>query len=236
MYVCVYVCSVGHLTNGSLSDNITRFTVKGRLQLLETNAVNNTYFPGTYPRFCVLCGFQTDTNSHALNGCIELAGLYTERHNRCVSLIREQLEKTVVTEFVQISEDEVVKIGDRVVLERCKPDLCVIDHTNSKAFIIEVSNPYDAFLQQCFNQKFQKYLPLSFALTDAGFETKIVVIVIGSLGTVHNKVVTGFRMLGLSTRHSKSLARYLSVSVIIGSRRVWARRGCRLSKMQLPQP
>ena len=36
-------CSVGHLTNGSLSDHIIRFTAKGRLQLLETNGVNNTY-------------------------------------------------------------------------------------------------------------------------------------------------------------------------------------------------
>ena len=136
---------------------------------------------------------------------------------------------------MQIFDGEVVRIGDRVVLNRCKPDLCVIDHANSKAFIVEVSNPFDAFLQECFHHKFQKYLPLCFALTDAGFETKTVVIVIGALGTVHNKVVPGLRMLGLSTRQSKSLARYLSVSVIIGSRRVWARRGCRLSRMH-PSP
>ena len=229
-------CSLGHLTISNLSDNITRFAAKGRIQLLETNAVNNTYFPETYPRHCMLCGFHSDTNSHALNGCAGLRGLYTERHNRCVQLVRAQLEKDVVTDFVEIFDGEVVKIGGRVALDRCKPDLCIVDHAHAKAFIVEVSNPYDAFLGECFNHKYMKYLPLCFALTDAGFETKVIVLVIGALGTVHKKVVTGLRMLGLSTRRSKSLARYLSVSVIIGSRRAWARRGCRLSRMQLQHP
>ena len=101
-------CSLGHLTISNLSDNITRFAAKGRIQLLETNAVNNTYFPETYPRHCMLCGFHSDTNSHALNGCAGLRGLYTERHNRCVQLVRAQLEKDVVTDFVEIFDGEVV--------------------------------------------------------------------------------------------------------------------------------
>ena len=229
-------CSLGHLTVGSLSDNIARFAAKGRLQLLETNAMNRTYYPETYPGHCTLCGFHTDTNSHALNGCSALRGLYTERHNRCVQLIKEQLETNISTDSVQIYDGEVVKIGGMPVLDRCKPDLCIIDNAHKKAFIVEVSNPFDAFLQECFDHKFQKYLPLCFALADAGFESKIVVLIIGALGTVHKKVVTGLRMLGLSTRQSKSLARYLSVSVIIGSGRAWTRRGYLLSRMELSQP
>ena len=61
-------------------------------------------------------------------------------------------------------------------------------------------------------------------MAEAGFNTKVIVLVIGSLGSVHRRVVPGLRMLGLSQRQSKGLARYLSVSVMIGSRRVWARR------------
>ena len=151
-----------------------------------------------------------------------------------MQLAKEQLYKVVVTEHVQVFNNEAVRILDQAISGGSKPDLCIIDHAHSRAFIVEVSNPYDAFIQDCYNHKFQKYLPLCFALSDAGFQTKIVVLVIGALGTVHKKVVTGLRMLGLSTRQSKALARYLSVSVIIGSRRTWTRRGCRLSRMHLP--
>ena len=138
--------------------------------------------------------------------------------------MKEELYKTMATEYVQIFENETVGwSGDY------KPDLCVIDHKNSKAFIIEISNPFDTFIEDCYNFKFHKYMQLCFNLCDTGFDTKTVVLVIGSLGTVHRRVVPGLSLLGLSTKQSKYLARYLSVSAMIGSRRAWARRGCRLS-------
>ena len=223
-------CSLGHLVS-RVNDQLTRFIVKGRLQLLETNAVNNTYYPEAYTRTCSLCGFYTDTNSHALNGCSELKGLYTERHDRCVNLVREQLEKSVVTEHVQVFENERVGWVGEFSIANDKPDLCLVDHRNSKAFIVEVSNPFDAFIENCYNHKFEKYMPLCLALCGLGFDTKIVVLVVGSLGTVHRRVVSGLCMLGLSKRQAKSLARYLAVSTMIGSRRLWARRGCRLSRI-----
>eukprot|EP00745_Piridium_sociabile_P017205 TRINITY_DN25860_c0_g1_i1.p1 TRINITY_DN25860_c0_g1~~TRINITY_DN25860_c0_g1_i1.p1 ORF type:complete len:114 (-),score=26.34 TRINITY_DN25860_c0_g1_i1:12-353(-) len=99
MNVCM---SVGHLTHIKVHDQLTEFITKGRLQLLETNAVCNTYFPGNYLRQCSVCGFHSDTNSHALNGCRQLKGLYTERHDRCVHLVKKELEKTVTTEFCQL--------------------------------------------------------------------------------------------------------------------------------------
>eukprot|EP00745_Piridium_sociabile_P023002 TRINITY_DN35831_c0_g2_i12.p3 TRINITY_DN35831_c0_g2~~TRINITY_DN35831_c0_g2_i12.p3 ORF type:complete len:169 (-),score=34.12 TRINITY_DN35831_c0_g2_i12:71-577(-) len=76
-------CSVCHLTNSSLTDHLTRFIAKGRLQLLETSAVNRTYYPHEYTGACPLCAFQHDTNSHALNCCRRLRGLYVESHVRC---------------------------------------------------------------------------------------------------------------------------------------------------------
>ena len=50
--------SIGNLTNPNISDYITRFITKGRLQLLETNAVNSIYYLQTYERGCRLCGFK----------------------------------------------------------------------------------------------------------------------------------------------------------------------------------
>ena len=104
------MCSNSHLTNSNTTDQLTKFITKGRLQLLETNAVNNTYYPNTYPRACPLCNFHTDTNSHALNGCRKLKGLYTERHDRCVDIVRKELEKYVFTEFCQVFENQIVAL------------------------------------------------------------------------------------------------------------------------------
>ena len=213
-----------HLKNTAIWENLTRFITKGRLQLLETNAVNKTYYPGSYPRECTLCGYITDTNSHALNNCRRLKGLYTQRHDRCVELVRQALTTSVMTEFCELFQNQRVSMDGRY-LDTSKPDLCLIDHSNSVAFVIELSNPFDAFIEKCYQSKFTKYLPLYLKLREAGFSTKIIVLVVGSLGTVHHRVVPGLRLLGMSRRSSASLAKYLSVSVMIGSRRVWARIG-----------
>jgi hypothetical protein len=224
-------CSVGHLTNINVHDQLTKFIAKGRLQLLETNAVCNTYFPGTYLRQCSLCGFYSDTNSHALNGCRQLKGLYTERHDRCVHLVKKELEKTVITELCQLFENQPVRFEGFTTDTSSKPDMCLLDHRNSVAFIVEISNPFDSFIEQCFQHKFNKYMPLCFLLNDMGFMTRIVVLVVGSLGSVHRKVVPGLTLLGLSRRQSKALAKYLSISVMIGSRRAWARRGALINRL-----
>jgi hypothetical protein len=224
-------CSVGHLTNSNLNDHLTRFIAKGRMQLLETHAVNSTYYPEEYSKACPLCAFQYDTNSHALNCCRNLRGLYTERHDRCVELVRRELEKTTVTEHVAVFENQPISLDDATYVDRSRPDLCLIDHSNSVAFIVEFANPFDCFLDQCYRGKFDKYMPLCLCLEDAGFHTKIIVLIVGSLGTVHRRVVPGLMLMGLSKSKSKRLAKYLSVSVMIGSRRAWQRRSCLVNRL-----
>lgn len=223
--------SLGHLTNKKLNDNIARFVCKGRLQLLETNSVVHTYYADLVSS-CPLCGFHTESNSHALNGCRELKGLYIERHDRVVQLILQELEKRIVTEFCTVLCDQRVQFDgfSSADIQFNRPDICVVDHRNSVAFIVEVANPYDHFLDICYKQKFDKYMPLCIALNDAGFHTKIVVLVIGSLGFVHKRFVCGLQLLGLSRRQSRTLARYLATSVMIGSRRVWERRRYRIAQ------
>ena len=50
---------------------------------------------------------------------------------------------------------------------------------------------------------------------------KTVVIIIGATGCVHNKMIAGLKMLGISTHKSKAIAKYLSISAAIGSKLVW---------------
>ena len=57
-----------------------------------------------------------------------------------------------------------------------------------------------------------------------GYRCKLLVFIFGSLGHVHKLVVRGLQMAGLSKRRAKQLAKYCSVSAIIGSRSIWRRR------------
>ena len=106
-----------------------------------------------------------------------------------------------------------------------KPDLIVIDKSEMKVFVVEISTPFDAFINQCYQTKFDYYLPLCELINvDTLYTCKTVVIIIGATGCVHNKVIAGLKMLGISTRKSKAVAKYLSLSAAIGSKLVWQMR------------
>ena len=92
--MCVCVCSSSVSVRGDCSS-------WRQMQ----NFVKFTCYPET-PCECPLCGFYTDTNSHALNGCRQLKGLYIERHDRCVDLIKTELDKTIVTDYCQVFHDQ----------------------------------------------------------------------------------------------------------------------------------
>ena len=44
---------------------------------------------------------------------------------------------------------------------------------------------------------------------DTLYTCKTVVIIIGATRCVHNKVIAGLKMLGISTRKSKAVAKYM---------------------------
>ena len=90
--------------------------------------------------------------------------------------------------------------------------------------IIEISVPYDCHISLTYQEKFNKYFPLSQEINELGYYTEIIVLLIGSMGSVHSKFVGGLRKCKITTREAKFLARYCSVSTCIGSFRVWRQR------------
>ena len=103
--------------------------------------------------------------------------------------------------------------------------LLILDDQLKRAYIVEVSSPYDAFVDQCYNTKFMYYSPLCELINlDTTYSCKIVIIIIGSTGCVHKNVVPGLKILGFDTRRSKAIAKYLSISAAIGSKIVWQMR------------
>ena len=115
---------------------------------------------------------------------------------------------------------------DHFTTTATRPDIVIINREEKTAFIIEISTPYDAFMDKCYNGKFNKYFPLSLEINTLGFQTKIIVLIIGSLGHVHKKFTNGLKLIGFSNYESKFLAKYYSTSVIIGSYKIWKER-CR---------
>ena len=107
-----------------------------------------------------------------------------------------------------------------------KPDLCIVDRERQACTIVEVSVPYDAFVEECYQGKFDKYLPLCEQIQNTGFNCMICVLIVGALGSVHRRVISGLQMTGIAKSRAKSIARYMSVCAMIGFSIVWRQR-CR---------
>eukprot|EP00745_Piridium_sociabile_P024546 TRINITY_DN38897_c0_g1_i6.p1 TRINITY_DN38897_c0_g1~~TRINITY_DN38897_c0_g1_i6.p1 ORF type:complete len:597 (-),score=89.74 TRINITY_DN38897_c0_g1_i6:48-1838(-) len=198
--------SMAFLSNVNLNESVIRLIVRGRLQLLQCNSLLALCYSTQYSKQCPLCNHPSETASHVLNGCTRYQKLYQERHNRIVDLIYQNMESFETSAV--------------------RPDITVIDRENHEVTLVEVAVPFDSHIDSCFSGKFQKYMPLCLQINDLGYYCKIIVIIVGSLGTVHKKVVPGLRLLGLPRQSTKWLAKYLSVSAALGSFRTWQRR-CR---------
>ena len=64
-------------------------------------------------------------------------------------------------------------------------------------------------------------MPLCQRISDLGYHCKIVVLIVGSLGSVHKKFISGLCMAGLSPRRARAIAKYCSISAAIGSKIIW---------------
>jgi hypothetical protein len=226
---CNHVLSTKFISNLALSDDIVKFIFKSRLQLLECNSLLHKYYPNTYPKTCRLCNNPSDTVSHIMNGCMHFKNIYVARHDRIVAHIRDEIMRLHphVDIFCDqpITGDLLNTLSDFQYIHHRKPDLLICDHQTMQAFIIEISCPFDAFINTCYNTKFNIYQPLNQHITlDTPYLCKTIVIIIGSLGSVHKRVTSGLNMLGFSNRQCRAIAKYLSISAAIGSNIVWKKR------------
>ena len=220
--------SATYLTNHKLSDELRSFVCRGRLQLLQCNSLLHLYY-GT-PKHCYICSFPSDTVSHIINTCPHFKNIYQKRHNRIVDLIFDKIRFLSHCEHIQLFKDCVLKPcmveseNEQFTHPHNRPDMFTIDKELKHVIITEISVPFDAHIDRCYNEKFNKYIPLSRELDEMGYRLTIVVLVIGSLGNVHSRFVSGLKMVGLKQSSAKLLAKYCSISAIIGSYKIWKQR------------
>ena len=89
-------------------------------------------------------------------------------------------------------------IETTVKLEHNIPDVILINRQHKEWTIVEFSVPWDknVFLKE--EEKIQKYIPLAKEIHEVhGVSTKIVPIILGSLGTVTNQLKADLVVLGM---------------------------------------
>ena len=219
----------GHVfENHKIDDKIRNFILKCRLQLLPCQSLLALYYPLVHNKKCQNCNFFSETASHVLNGCTRFKSMYQKRHNRVVDFIHTKIAH--VNSNCDTHKDKVLKPSmfnsdvHSFLHTHTRPDIVVINHEDKSVKIIEISVPYDCHISLTYQEKFNKYFPLSQEINELGYYTEIIVLLIGSMGSVHSKFVGGLRKCKITKREAKFLARYCSVSTCIGSFRVWRQR------------
>ena len=158
--------------------------------------------------------------------CMYVCNNYSKRHNCVVEKIAEELttsdtelyvNKLFSTTFPEFKEDQYANTW--------KPDIII--KTGNNILIIDVACPYDLYIENTYKHKINYYECLNKILTEAGFEANVEAIIIGSLGTVHNKTLNVLTNQNMNKRKAKGLLKWCLTSNIISAKQLWNIR-CRL--------
>ena len=167
---------------------------------------------------------------------MSLKDIDIDRHNKITDLIFEKVNKYLSCENVVFFKDKFLKpsnfdhdidINTEFVTRNIRPDIAVVDHESKTVKLIEISTPFDAHIDLCFSSKCLKYSPLATEIDELGFNSEVIVFIVGSLGSIHSKFLSGLMKCSLPKHEAIFLIKYLNISSIIGSFKVWRRR-CKL--------
>ena len=110
------------------------------------------------------------------------------------------------------------------MLNSVKPYIIMVDLINKTCIFVEFTICYDLYFNQAYNEKVVRYSPLCDILNANGFDTKLIVLCFGSLGSIKNDVWSGLRYFKPDKEKLKRLLKWCSISCIIGSNYTWRHR------------
>ena len=183
---------------------------------------------------CRLCDGEDETVRHLSAGCSKLSkGPYKRRHDHMGLRVYWEVCKQYgvscgerwyeeVPDTVRRRKDGQVEIWwDRpiettVKLDHNRPDLVIINRQDNEWTIIEFSVPWDKNVQLKEEEKVSKYIPLAKEIRKVHrVSTKIVPIVLGSLGTVTTRLKNSLKELEM-----EKILGSLQTSVLIGTHNI----------------
>ncbi len=143
--------------------------------------------------------------------------MYIARHDRIVDLIVKDISNHV-SPLVRVYKHSSVK-----------PSMFQYLNNTSEMFSdLSANTPdvgtFDSSMEEAFMTKVIKYQPLLNIISEIGYRGRLLVFIFGSLGHTHRLVVRGLQQLGMPKKRAKHLAKYCSLSAVIGSRHIWRRR------------
>ena len=149
------------LYNWNVDENLVKFFIKSRLNIIPTN-FNIFIWNRTHNPKCYLCQHRTESTAHVLNGCSILRNFYSARHNRIVDYIFDfvkPLKKRFRSHKDQFI-DNIIPSIDFINLVHRRHDITIVDNINKSCIFVEVNICYDIYLNQASEEKIRRYTPL----------------------------------------------------------------------------
>ena len=97
------------------------------------------------------------------------------------------------------------------------PDVVFVDTSHKEVLILEVGCVFDLYMDQAFQDKHAKYQPLLGIISNLRCRCRFAILIFGSLGHVHKLTMSGLRIAGMTKSKAKQLAKFCSVSAVLGS-------------------
>ncbi|XP_033977699.1 uncharacterized protein LOC117475536 isoform X4 [Trematomus bernacchii] len=226
--------SVSHsvFKNAAVGEDVLTFTIKARLQVLPTKYNLSTWYPHIHTPFCLNhqdSQQHRESIAHITNGCNAYKRLYIARHDRIVDIVSDAVQNILPSSAAMYKHTRVLPewfgfTNDVFANIPNTPDVVFVDTNHREVLILEVGCAFDLYMDQAFQDKYIKYQPLLHVITSFGYKCRYSILIFGSLGHVYKYTMIGLRIAGMSKRKAKQIAKYCSVSAIIGSLAVWRRR------------
>lgn len=206
-----------------LNDNIQRFTLLARANILPTREI--LALSQNIPNKCERCSStENDSLMHRLNNCLPLYAEYTKRHN-CVVTIISNLIRETRRPYPILHSSQTITLRNLVLppsLSRLKPDLWFLEPELNKLTLVEVTIPYGSFSEDGEStlairrsQKLEKYQELvSFIRDSLRIKVDYFVIIISSLGAVPKDTIRDLKKLAKSRKRSSRYARLCSEAAL----------------------
>ena len=222
------------LQGGYITKSMEGFIMAAQEQALRTRWFRAKIQKEDVSPTCRLCGEGDETVRHLSAGCGKLSkGPYKRRHDRMGLRVYWELCSKYgikcadkwydeIPDIVRKSKDGDFEIWwDRPIettikLEHNRPDIIVINRQDNEWIIVEFSVPWDKNVLLKEEEKVSKYIPLAKEIHKVHrVSTRIIPIILGSLGTVTPKLKENLKELGF-----EKILGGLQTSVLIGTHNI----------------
>lgn len=204
------------LRAGYLAKSTEAYVIAAQEQALQTRLLRATILHEDVDPMCRMCGKVVESVAHLASGCSVLAGKeYRRRHDRMGLRVYWELCKAngincapnwyeEVPDAVREKADRSMEIWwDRGVqttkaLKHNRPDVVVVDRTRKRWMLVDFAVPWDKNVVAKEVEKITKYADLAVEVRKLHHvTTKVIPIVVGSLGIVTAKLPEYLKELGI---------------------------------------